>query len=112
MVDNFIERKHGREEVSYPDATWQHEWLKPVLEPTYGIILVPRASNANCTGTCWLYAWWRGHAYAVPWVRKSQKKWRNNVLNVSKRVRLSQRRRWRIGDENLRLGRKVRWLWF
>lgn len=39
MVDNFIERKHGREEVSYPDATWQHEDLKPVLEPTYGIIL-------------------------------------------------------------------------
>ncbi|CAG8998482.1 MAG: DNA polymerase III subunit alpha [Candidatus Celerinatantimonas neptuna] len=39
MVDNFIERKHGREEVSYPDATWQHESLKPILEPTYGIIL-------------------------------------------------------------------------
>ncbi|MEW6994517.1 DNA polymerase III subunit alpha [Colwelliaceae bacterium MEBiC 14330] len=39
MVDNFIERKHGREEISYPDATWQHEDLKPVLEPTYGIIL-------------------------------------------------------------------------
>ena len=39
MVDNFIERKHGREEISYPDATWQHEWLKPILEPTYGIIL-------------------------------------------------------------------------
>jgi len=39
MVDNFIERKHGREEVSYPDATWQHVDLKPVLEPTYGIIL-------------------------------------------------------------------------
>ncbi|MFD2165859.1 DNA polymerase III subunit alpha [Thalassotalea euphylliae] len=39
MVDNFIERKHGREEVSYPDATWQHESLQPVLEPTYGIIL-------------------------------------------------------------------------
>ncbi len=39
MVDNFIERKHGREEVSYPDKTWQHEDLKPILEPTYGIIL-------------------------------------------------------------------------
>jgi len=39
MVDNFIERKHGREEVSYPDAQWQHESLKPILEPTYGIIL-------------------------------------------------------------------------
>ena len=39
MVDNFIDRKHGREEVSYPDVQWQHESLKPVLEPTYGIIL-------------------------------------------------------------------------
>ncbi len=39
MVDNFINRKHGREAVSYPDAQYQHEWLKPILEPTYGIIL-------------------------------------------------------------------------
>ena len=39
MVDNFIDRKHGREEISYPDVEWQHESLKPVLEPTYGIIL-------------------------------------------------------------------------
>lgn len=39
MVDNFINRKHGREEISYPDVQWQHEWLKPILEPTYGIIL-------------------------------------------------------------------------
>lgn len=39
MVDNFINRKHGREEISYPDATYQHELLKPILEPTYGIIL-------------------------------------------------------------------------
>jgi DNA polymerase-3 subunit alpha len=39
MVDNFIERKHGREKVSYPDETWQHIDLKPILEPTYGIIL-------------------------------------------------------------------------
>lgn len=39
MVDNFINRKHGREELSYPDSKWQHESLKPILEPTYGIIL-------------------------------------------------------------------------
>ncbi|MBE0369074.1 DNA polymerase III subunit alpha [Pseudoalteromonas aurantia] len=39
MVDNFIDRKHGREELSYPDVQWQHESLKPILEPTYGIIL-------------------------------------------------------------------------
>ncbi len=39
MVDNFINRKHGREEISYPDAQYQHESLKPILDPTYGIIL-------------------------------------------------------------------------
>lgn len=39
MVDNFIERKHGREAVSYPDAEYQHDSLQWVLEPTYGIIL-------------------------------------------------------------------------
>lgn len=39
MVDNFINRKHGREEVSYPDANYQHESLKPILDSTYGIIL-------------------------------------------------------------------------
>ncbi len=39
MVDNFIDRKHGREAVSYPDAQWQHDSLKVTLEPTYGVIL-------------------------------------------------------------------------
>ncbi|MGQ4275573.1 DNA polymerase III subunit alpha [Pseudidiomarina sp. E22-M8] len=39
MVDNFIDRKHGREQISYPDKDYQHEWLEPILEPTYGVIL-------------------------------------------------------------------------
>jgi len=39
MVDNFIDRKHGREEISYPDAEYQHECLTEILQPTYGIIL-------------------------------------------------------------------------
>ncbi|XOD70051.1 MAG: DNA polymerase III subunit alpha [Sodalis sp. (in: enterobacteria)] len=39
MVDNFIDRKHGREAISYPDIAWQHPSLQPVLESTYGIIL-------------------------------------------------------------------------
>ncbi|WP_444994611.1 DNA polymerase III subunit alpha [Aliikangiella sp. IMCC44359] len=39
MVDDFINRKHGRQEVAYPHPDYQHEDLKPVLEPTYGIIL-------------------------------------------------------------------------
>ncbi|WWO99233.1 MAG: DNA polymerase III subunit alpha [Candidatus Dasytiphilus stammeri] len=39
MVENFINRKHGKEKISYPDSKWQHSLLKPILEPTYGIIL-------------------------------------------------------------------------
>ncbi|MFA5631532.1 MAG: DNA polymerase III subunit alpha [Porticoccaceae bacterium] len=39
MVDDFINRKHGRAEVAYPHPQYQHESLKPVLESTYGIIL-------------------------------------------------------------------------
>ena len=39
MVDDFINRKHGRAPVAYPDATYQHESLKPILEPTYGVIV-------------------------------------------------------------------------
>lgn len=39
MLQNYIDRKNGIEEVSYPDAKWQHEKLKPILEPTYGIIV-------------------------------------------------------------------------
>ncbi|MFI8751391.1 DNA polymerase III subunit alpha [Vreelandella lionensis] len=39
MVDDFINRKHGRAEVSYPHPDYQHDLLKPVLTPTYGIIL-------------------------------------------------------------------------
>ncbi|WP_019530509.1 DNA polymerase III subunit alpha [Dasania marina] len=39
MVEDFVNRKHGVAEVAYPDVQYQHEWLKPVLEPTYGVIV-------------------------------------------------------------------------
>ena len=39
MVDDFINRKHGREQLAYPHPTYQHEDLEPILKPTYGIIL-------------------------------------------------------------------------
>jgi DNA polymerase-3 subunit alpha len=39
MVDDFVNRKHGRAKVAYPDAQYQHECLKPILEPTYGVIV-------------------------------------------------------------------------
>ncbi len=34
MVDDFINRRHGRAEVSYP-----HPLLEPILKPTYGVIV-------------------------------------------------------------------------
>ncbi len=34
MVDDFIERKHGRKQVEYP-----HPWLEKVLADTYGVIV-------------------------------------------------------------------------
>ena len=39
MVDDFINRKHGRAELAFPHPDYQHQDLIPVLEPTYGIIL-------------------------------------------------------------------------
>ncbi len=39
MVDDFIARKKGKAELAYPHPQYQHECLKPVLEPSYGIIL-------------------------------------------------------------------------
>ncbi len=34
MVDDFVNRKHGRERIRYP-----HPALEPILKPTYGVIL-------------------------------------------------------------------------
>ncbi|MBV8763189.1 MAG: DNA polymerase III subunit alpha [Deltaproteobacteria bacterium] len=34
MVEDFIDRKHGRKKVEYP-----HPWLEPVLADTYGVIV-------------------------------------------------------------------------
>lgn len=39
MVDNFINRKHGKEVIYYPDIKWEHKLLKPILKSTYGVIL-------------------------------------------------------------------------
>ena len=39
MVDDFINRKHGRAQLAWPHEDYQLDSLRPVLEPTYGIIL-------------------------------------------------------------------------
>ena len=39
MVENFNDRKHGEASFLSRRAVSTREWLKPILEPTYGIIL-------------------------------------------------------------------------
>jgi len=39
MVDDFIDRKHGRKNLAWPHEDYQLEELRPTLEPTYGVIL-------------------------------------------------------------------------
>lgn len=39
MVDHFVKRKHGEEEVCYPAPDFQDLDLKPILDSTYGVIV-------------------------------------------------------------------------
>jgi len=39
MLDDFIERKHGRKEIFYPFEEVSFDMLKETLEPTYGMIV-------------------------------------------------------------------------
>lgn len=39
MVDDFINRKHGKASVAYPTVDLHHDDLEPVLKPTYGVIV-------------------------------------------------------------------------
>lgn len=39
MVDDFINRKHGRAKLAYPHPDYEYMPLQPVLEPTYGVVL-------------------------------------------------------------------------
>lgn len=39
MVEHFVQRKHGKEEVSYPSPDFQDLDLKPILDSTYGVIV-------------------------------------------------------------------------
>lgn len=74
MVDNFIDRKHGNEAISYPDEKWQHESLKPILEPTYGIILYQE--QVMQIARPWrVIPWGAQICCAGRWVRKNPRRW-------------------------------------
>ena len=71
MVDDFIDRKHGRAEVTY-----LHPCLETILKETYGVIVYQasdanRASHGRYTLALPIY-------YGEPWERKPR--WPNNVI--------------------------------
>lgn len=39
MKDSFVHRKHGEEEVSFPEKDYQHSCLEPVLKNTFGLFV-------------------------------------------------------------------------
>lgn len=39
MVEHFVKRKHGEEDISYPSPDFQDLDLKPILDSTYGVIV-------------------------------------------------------------------------
>ena len=57
MVDDFINRKHGRMTVEYP-----HPDLEVVLRNTYGVILYQEQVMQNCSGASRLHTGWCRHA--------------------------------------------------
>ena len=83
MVDNFIDRKHGVEEISYPDVKWQHESLQPVLEPTYGV-----TKNKLCKLHRFLrdIHWAARICYDAQWVRKNLKRWQSSALFLKREL--------------------------
>ncbi len=86
MVDNFIDRKHGREAISYPDEKWQHESLKEILDPTYGIILY-QEQVMQIAQVLSGYTLGGADMLRRAMGKKNRKRWRNSVL-PSKRGQL------------------------
>ena len=72
MVDNFIDRKHGREEISYPTFSGSTS-RSPVLELTYGIILyqeqVMQIAQVLAGYT------WGATCCVVRWAKRTRSKW-------------------------------------
>ena len=89
MIDDFIERKHGRKQVVYDLPE-----LKEILEETYGVIVYQEqvmqiANRSPAT------RWAKPTCCAAPWARRRPRRWRSSA-SASSRARwnaASRRRR-------------------
>jgi DNA polymerase-3 subunit alpha len=75
MVDDFIDRKHGRARVEYP-----HPALESILQPTYGVILYQEQVMQIAQV---LAGRWVGRTCCgARWVRKSPRKWNSSARSL------------------------------
>ena len=74
MVDDFINRKKGRAEISYPHAKYQHDCLKPALEPTYGIILY-QEQVMQIAQEMGGFTWVVRTCCVAPWAKRRPRRW-------------------------------------
>ncbi len=88
MVDDFINRKHGKTKVSY-----ELPQLQDILQETYGVILYQEQvmQIANRLANFSL-----GETFcAAPWVRRKKRRWRRRERNswtAARRTRFRRRR--------------------
>ena len=70
MVDTYIDRKHGRKQVSYPHPKLErHPRAHQRRDP------VPGTGDADRPGPGRLHAWAMPTCCAAPWARKSPRRW-------------------------------------
>jgi len=83
MVDDFINRKHGRARIKYP-----HPSLEPILKPTYGVILYQEQvmQIAQC---CPAYTLGGADLLRAPWARRSPRRWRSSAAYLFRAPRVA-----------------------
>ncbi len=59
MVDDFVQRKHGRQKVEFAHLHWSY------LKDTYGNNSLPRADNADSTRVIRIFSWSSGYFKTV-----------------------------------------------
>ena len=74
MVDDFIDRKHGRVEVTY-----ELPQLEPVLRETYGVIVYQEQVMRIASELAGLHARARPTCCARRWARRTPTSWRRSA---------------------------------
>ena len=78
MLDDFVERKHGRAEITY-----MFPELEPILKPTYGVIVYQEQVMQivqTIGGLRWVVPIW----YAEQWGKRSKKRWTDSKVSLPK----------------------------